>query len=106
MGAYRLMRAPQSPARDQAIALWALNLALVSGYGKIFFGKRSLSGGLAEGLLIVLTGAAFIERAARVDGIAAATGVPFTLWSAFGSLLTEDMRERNPHLDGRDPSSR
>lgn len=103
VGAYRLMRSPRSPERNQAIALWAANVALVTGYAKIFFGERSLSGGVAAGALLALTSAAFVERAARVDGVAAATGVPIALWSVFGSVMGENIRERNPGLDGRDP---
>jgi hypothetical protein len=30
-------------------------------------------------------------------------GVPFTAWTAFGDIMTEDLRERNPDLDGNDP---
>ncbi|ACA17174.1 TspO and MBR like protein [Methylobacterium sp. 4-46] len=102
-GAYRLMRQPRSPARDEAIALWALTLALVTAYNKVFFGARSLTGGVAEGALVVAAGAGFIARAGRVDGLAAASGLPLTLWSVFGDVLTEDLRRRNPDLDGRQP---
>lgn len=103
VGAYRLMRAPKSPPRDQALALWAANIVLVTAYATIVFGRRSLSGGVAASGLLVLGAAAFVERAARVDRAAALTGVPFALWSAFGGLLTESLRERNPDLDGDDP---
>ncbi|MFE1597356.1 tryptophan-rich sensory protein [Methylobacterium sp. ID0610] len=102
-GAYRLMRQPRSPARDEAIVLWALTVALVTGYTKVLFGERSLTGSVAEGALVVAAGAGFVARSARVDGIAAASGVPLTLWSAFGDALSEDLRRRNPDLDGRDP---
>jgi len=103
VGAYRLMRRPRSPERDQALALWALALALTTGYGQTFFGNRSLTGASIEGAALVAVAAAFIERASRVDGVAAATAVPFALWTSFGEVLTEDIRERNPDLDGRDP---
>jgi hypothetical protein len=33
----------------------------------------------------------------------AALGIPFTAWTAFGDVMTENLRERNPDLDGSDP---
>ena len=106
VGAYRLLREPQSRERDTAVALWALSLALVTTYGKVAFGERSLTGGVVTATALVAACAAYVERAARVDPVAAALGVPITLWSAFGDALTEDLRERNPELDGRDPPGR
>jgi tryptophan-rich sensory protein len=101
-GAWRLMRAPQSRERDEALGLWAAVLTLVTGWAKLFFGKRSITGGLIDAVLLTLAAAAFVERASRVDRKAALAGVPITLWSAFGTLMTENLRERNPRLDGSD----
>lgn len=101
-GAYRLLRAPHSPERDAAIGLWVLSMALVTTYGKVAFGDRNLTGGVVAATALVASCAAYVERAARVDPIAAVLGVPITAWSAFGDLLTEDLRERNPELDGHD----
>ncbi|GJD49930.1 hypothetical protein OPKNFCMD_2666 [Methylobacterium crusticola] len=102
-GAYRLMRAPRSPERDQAVALWAATIALVTAYNTILFGRRSLTGATLEGAMVAAAGAAFVARARGVDPAAAATGVPLTLWSVFGDVLTADIARRNPDLDGRDP---
>jgi tryptophan-rich sensory protein len=106
VGAYRLLREPESRERDTAVAMWALSLALVTAYGKVAFGERSLTGGVVTATALVAACAAYVERAARVDPLAAALGVPITLWSAFGDALTEDLRERNPELDGRDAPER
>ena len=106
VGAYRLLREPQSRERDTAIVLWALSLALVTTYVKVAFGERRLTGGVVTATALVAACAAYVERAARVDPLAAALGVPITLWSAFGDALTEDLRERNPELDGRDAPER
>jgi tryptophan-rich sensory protein len=103
VGAYRLMRQPRSAERDAALALWAANIAMTSGWGKVFFGERSITGAAALGTAMVASGAAYVERAAHVDGFAAALGVPFTAWTVFGDVMTEDLRERNRDLDGRDP---
>lgn len=104
VGAYRLMRAPNSRDRRTALALWLTDIALVAGWGKLFFGQRSLTGGVLGAVALVGSSLGFINRAARVDGKAAALAIPFALWSAFGGLMSEDLRERNPALDGRDPS--
>jgi len=103
IGAYRLMRQPRSAERDAALALWAFNVAMTSGWGKIFFGERSITGGAVAGAVMIAGGAAYVKRASKVDGTAAALGAPFTAWTAFGELMTEDLRERNPDLDSSDP---
>ena len=103
IGAYRLMRQPRSAERDAALALWAFNIAMTGGWTKLFFGERNITGSAVAGAVMIAGGAAYVERASRVDGIAAALGVPFTAWTAFGDIMTEDLRERNPDLDGNDP---
>ena len=106
VGAFRLLRQPQTPERDTAVVLWVTSLALVTTYGKVAFGDRNLTGGVVAATALAASCAAFVERAARVDPTAAGLGVPITLWSAFGDALTEDLRERNPELDGRDVPER
>jgi translocator protein len=54
VGACRPIRSPRSSARDEALALRAANVGLVTACATIFFGRRSLSSG----------------------GVAAATGMP------------------------------
>lgn len=92
--------------RDVAIGLWLLSQALVTSYGKVTFGDKSLTGGVVTATALVAACAAYVERAARVDGVAAVLGVPITAWSAFGDMLTEDLRERNPDLDGSEVPER
>ncbi|UEM19735.1 tryptophan-rich sensory protein [Skermanella mucosa] len=101
VGAYRLMRSAPSPERDAALALWAFDIAVMSGWTKVFFGERSLTAAAVDSAVLVAGAAAYVERASRVDGVAAALGVPFAAWSVFGGVMTEDLRERNRDLDGR-----
>lgn len=94
-GGYRLLRSPASPERNAALALWLVNVAMIGGWTTVFFGGRSVSGGVAGAAAMVGTGAAFVERASRVDGLAAASGVPFTAWVAFATALSEEVWRRN-----------
>ena len=94
-GGYRLLREPSSPDRDRALALWAVNVAMIPGWTKIFFGERSLSGGVAAAVAHLGAGLAYVENARRVDGVAAACGVPYTAWLAFASVLAEEVWRRN-----------
>ena len=95
VGGYRLLRAPSSPERNAAVALWLVNIAMIGGWTKVFFDERSLAGGAAGAAAMIGTGAAYVERASRVDGIAAAAGVPFTAWVAFATALSEEIWRRN-----------
>jgi tryptophan-rich sensory protein len=95
-GGYRLLRAPNTPERNVALALWLVNVAMIGGWTKVFFGERSLTGGAVGAAAMIGTGAAYVERASRVDGLAAAAGVPFTAWVAFATVLGEEIRRRNP----------
>jgi tryptophan-rich sensory protein len=99
-GAWRLMRRPESPERDAALGLWVADMALVPAWAKIFFGRRSLTGGVAGAAVMALSAAAYVERAMRVDRTAAAAAIPFLLWCGFGGLMSESLRERNPRMDG------
>jgi benzodiazapine receptor len=53
IGAYRLMRQPRSPERDAALALWAFNVAMTSGWTKIFFSERNITGGAVAGAVMI-----------------------------------------------------
>jgi benzodiazapine receptor len=99
-GAYRLMRSPSSPERNQAIGLWVADIGLATGWARLFFGSRSLTGGVVDAAYLVLSALGFVQRAAKVDRLAAWSAAPFLLWSVFGGLMSEALRERNPKRDG------
>jgi translocator protein len=94
-GGYRLLRLPAGPGRNLALALWALNFATIAGWAKLFFGERDLDGSLADVGVELLAAAGYVGSAARVDGPAAALGVPYALWAAFGAALDEEVWRRN-----------
>lgn len=92
---YRLLRGSSSPDRDWALGLWAVNLAMIPGWTKIFFGERSPTGGVAAAAAELAAGLAFIEKARRVDGAAAACAVPYAAWLGFATVLAEEIWRRN-----------
>ncbi len=95
VGAYRLLRSPPSPARQQALRWWAGNVAMVGGWSALFFGRRNLPVSTVAAAGMVLSGAAYVARARQVDAPAAAAGVPFVAWVGFATVLTAALWRRN-----------
>jgi translocator protein len=95
VGGYRLLRSEPGPDRDTALALWLFNVAMIGGWTEIFFGERSLAGGSYAAAGMLASGAAYVEFARRVDGVAGAAGVPYTAWLAFATILSEEVWRRN-----------
>ena len=71
----------------------------MTGYSKVAFGDRDLTGGAAESRILVGVAAGYVVVAAASDGPAALLGLPLALWSSFGSWLTSELQARNPGLD-------
>jgi translocator protein len=63
----------------------------------MFFGLRSPKAGLAGTVLLDLSNAELIRRAARTDPRAAGALVPYAVWCAFATVLNADIARRNPH---------
>ena len=103
-GGYRLMRLPSSPGRNVALALWALNVATIAGWAKLFFGERDLDGSLADIAVELAAAVGYVAATARVDGAAAAMGVPYAVWAAFGAALNEEVWRRNRGKDAVEPA--
>lgn len=100
-GGYRLLRLPSSPERNLALACWALNFATIAGWAKLFFGQRNLGGSLADVAVELSAAVGYVAAAARVDGTAAALGVPYAAWAAFGSALDEEVWRLNKDRPAR-----
>lgn len=96
VGGYRLLRHPSSAPRNTAVGLWLLNSAMIGGWTELFFRKKAIgSSAVASGAMIV-TGAAYVAVAKRVDRPAAVTAIPFVAWLGFATLLAERIWARNP----------
>lgn len=87
-GAYRLLRHPASPPRTRALLAWAVNVAMIGGWSRLFFRHKNLPVSTVAAAAMVATGAAYVAQARRVDPPAARAGVPYVGWVAFATVLT------------------
>jgi len=88
VGAYRLARQPSTPQRNRALGLFAVNVAMIAGWSRLFFGRHDLGAAALGSAAIAATATAYVVAARPVDRPAAATGVPLVAWVAFATVLS------------------
>lgn len=93
--AWRVWRAPASPHRTRALALWGAQLALNGAWTWLFFGARKPAVALAE--LVTMFGAiaAYTNEARKVDPAATWMMAPYLGWTGFAGALNEEITRRN-----------
>jgi len=89
----RIWNAPRSPARTQALALWAFVQALNAAW--LALGPRRLGGQLATATTALGTAGAYVWRAKKVDAPAAGMVAPYVGWIGFANVLTEELWRKN-----------
>ena len=92
---YRLLVQRPSLARDGAICCWAMTLAGLAGFPAVFFARKRLDEGTAVAAGMLAAAVCGTLAASRVDRPAAAANVPLVLWTAFATLLSEELWRRN-----------
>jgi tryptophan-rich sensory protein len=92
---YRLLRGRPSPVRTIALTCWAADLAGLAGFPATFFGARSLGPSTAVSTGLFASASATAATAVHVDPVAAAASTPLVLWTAFATLLSEELWRRN-----------
>lgn len=92
---YRLMTKPATPSRNVALGFWTITVAGLAGFPALFFGKKSLNSSAAVAGAMCASAAATVAASARVDRTAAASMTPLVLWTAFATLLSEEIWRRN-----------
>ncbi|MBS0644077.1 MAG: TspO/MBR family protein [Acetobacteraceae bacterium] len=92
---YRLMRAAPSPARSVALAGWIGDIAGLAGFQPVFFGGRRLGAGTAVSSGLLASAATTAAASAYSDKGAAAAATPLVLWTAFATVLSEELWRRN-----------
>jgi tryptophan-rich sensory protein len=87
LGAYRIARLPSTFERNRALALFAANVALSTGWGRLFFGPRRLGAAALGSAAAAATASAYAAAARPIDRPAAATAVPLMAWMGFTTVL-------------------
>ena len=95
VGAYRLARQPSTPQRNRALALFATNVAMITGWSRLFFGRHDLGAAAVGSAAIAATATAYVAAARPVDKPAAATGVPLVAWVTFATVLSTAVWKMN-----------
>jgi len=102
--AYRVWRAPGSPARTRALALWGTQLAANAAWSPLFFAARKPGAAMAALGVLLPAIAAYTNEARKVDAKAAWMMAPYLGWVSFAGVLNGEIVRRNPA--GRVPSRR
>lgn len=87
VAAWRVWRTPRSPARRNALLLFAVQLVLNVVWSLLFFGLQQIGMALVEitTLLVAIVANAIVFR--RLDSLAGVLFVPYVLWVGYASLL-------------------
>ncbi len=97
--AWRIWRAREPRAemlaRREALAWWALAVAVRSGYTPLAFGGRRLWAATADAALLFAVMARYCLLARRVDQAAALLAVPEVAWTAFATVLSTAVAAEN-----------
>jgi tryptophan-rich sensory protein len=91
-----LRREPRGEASDRAQAVFGLQLALNVAWSFVFFGGRSVRGGLAVIALLWIAILATIATFSRVNRVAALLLAPYLAWVSFATVLNGEIARRNP----------
>jgi tryptophan-rich sensory protein len=91
-----LIRRQGDRSADRAQALFGLQLALNLAWSFVFFGSRSVRGGVVVIVLLWIAILATIAASWRVRRSAAALLVPYLAWVSFASILNLEIAWRNP----------
>jgi benzodiazapine receptor len=92
---YRLLRTRPGTARTAALASWSANVAGLAGFPILFFGRKKLGASASATSAMFASASATVAMSALADPVAAVAGTPLLLWTAFATLLSEEIWRRN-----------
>jgi translocator protein len=92
---WKIWKAPRSPERSRALALWAGQLALNGAWTPLFFGARRPVAALVDVVALDATAGAYAATAGKVDRIAALAFAPYLAWLGFATYLNGAIVARN-----------
>lgn len=88
-------RAPASPARSRAIALFLVQLLLNAAWSPLFFGRHAITGGLAVIVLLAVALAALLPAAFRADRASGWLLAPYLAWVCYAAALNAAIAAMN-----------
>ncbi len=91
----RVWNAPRGPERTRALAHWFGAQGLNALWLWLGFRRRQRGAMTAEAVATLANAAAYVDAAQRVDGPAAALGVPYAAWIGFAAVLSGELWRRN-----------
>jgi tryptophan-rich sensory protein len=94
-GAYRIARQPNTPERNRALGLFAANVAMITGWTRLFFGRHNLGAAAVGSAAIAATATAYVAAAKPVDRQAAASAMPLVAWVGFATVLSTAIWKMN-----------
>ena len=86
IAAWRVWRS-DAPTRRTALTWFAIQLVLNAAWTPVFFGAKSLGGGLVVILALLGCIVMMLAAYARISRLAAALTVPYLLWVGFATAL-------------------
>lgn len=90
------MRVAMLPGSAQALAFWALQIALNTLWTPVFFGLRRMRAGLVVLCLLWLAVAATLVAFYIIDPVAGLLFVPYLVWVTIAGALNLSVLRRNP----------
>lgn len=91
----RLIARRDAPGGLPALAGWTATVLGLVGYPAAFFGARRTGSGLAASAAMCAAATAATAASSRVDVPASAALAPVALWTAFATILSEELWRRN-----------
>ena len=92
---YRLLRLPDSPPRERALAAWGCSLIGLAAFPFMFFGRKRLGQSTVVSAAMLAAAAGTAVNAYEVDKPAAAMTLPLLGWVSFATALSGDLYRRN-----------
>jgi benzodiazapine receptor len=92
---YRLLTSRPSLGRTAALTCWSANLAGLAGFPAMFFGRKKLGASTTVASALFASASATVATSAHIDRVAAVASTPLVLWTAFATLLSEELWRRN-----------
>lgn len=87
--------------RGVAVLAFVIQLVINLAWSPMFFGSHQITGALILILLLDLAVLVTIVLFWRIRRLAGLLMLPYLAWILFATLLTYQIRQANPHLDGQ-----